>query len=122
MQIDEGTLNATISDSPPVITFSDDIPLPTRAELESLLLSISTINKKIKAFDREVGLSKLYQSKIGKPGQGRLSPVDGEEPKWSFVTPTEGEHGKKSKGKSGVVARGGGVKFADNTPMDKMEE
>jgi hypothetical protein len=103
-----------------MLTFSDDIPRPTRAELESILLSISNINNKIKVFDKEVGLSKAYHQKTG---QGGMSPVDGEDftPRSpNYSRGKAGDDGRRGfKGKGGISGRGSGVKVVSN---DKMED
>jgi hypothetical protein len=98
LQIDEGMLNATISDSPPFVMFTEDITIPSRQDLERVLSSVSAINDRLKAFDREVGLSKTYVAKLqGKSSQGRLSPVDGEPDgsRW----PRESDQGRRRGGR-----------------------
>jgi len=94
-------LNATISDSPPIVTFSDVVEIPSRHELEAVLSSISVLNSKLKILDRNVSLSKSYVSKSAiKPGQGRLSPVDGESDiRWKLRDAEQGKKGHRAAGK-----------------------
>jgi len=117
-------LNATIGDSPPVVTFSDVVDIPSRHELENVVSSISSINDKLKALDREIGLSKQYNSKSAvKPGQGRMSPVDGDsDVRWKMRDNDQGKRGSKS-GSKGSSLDSSGSKFP-NIPFinDKMED
>ena len=117
-------MNATISDSPPAVTFSDAVEIPSRYELESALTSIVAINSKLKALDREVGLSKLYISKcVSKPGQGRLSPVDGDsDVRWKLRDAEQGKRGARSGGRSNSPGGGGAQKFPNVPFDDKMED
>ena len=116
-------MNATISESPPIVTFSDVVEIPSRHELEAALSSISAINNKLKILDRNVSLSKSYVSKsASKPGQGRLSPVDGESDiRWKL---RDAEHGKKGHKAAGKVNsfEGAGTKFPTVPFDDKMED
>ena len=114
-------MNATISDSPTIVTFYDVVDIPSRHELEAVLLSISTLNNKLKALDREVGLSKLYISKSStKPGQ--VSPIEGESDiRWKLRDAEQGKKGNRSGGK-GNQFDGGGSKFLNIANNDKMED
>lgn len=116
-------MNATISDSPQIVTFSDVVELPSRRELESVLSSISTINGKLKAMDREVGLSKSYISKtVSKPGQGRLSPVEGDsDVRWKLRDVEQGKRGARSGGRANSPV-GRGQNFPYALFDDKMED
>lgn len=112
-------MNATISDSPPFVTFSDDITVPNRQDLERVLSSVSAINNRLKALDREVSLSKSYIAKQqGKSVQGRLSPIDGEpDARWN-VRDTEP---RRRRGVGRFVGNNSldrGQPFSD----DKMED
>ena len=117
-------MNATISDSPAIVTFSDVVDIPSRHELEAVLSSISAINRKLKTLDRNVSLSHSYVSKSAtKPGQGRLSPVDGEaDIRWQLRDTELAKKGPRAGGK-GNSFEGGGAKFP-NVPIDddKMED
>lgn len=87
-------------------------------------MSISAINSKLKALDREVGLSKSYISKsVSKPGQGRLSPVDGDsDVRWKLRDAEQTKRGARSGGRSNSPS-GGGVQKFPNVPFDdKMED
>lgn len=116
-------MNATISESPPIVTFSDVVEIPSRHELEAVLSSISAINNKLKSLDRNVSLSKSYISKsANKPGQGRLSPVDGEpDIRWKL---RDSEHGKKGQRTAGKVNsfESAGTKFPTIPFDEKMED
>jgi hypothetical protein len=109
-------LNATISGSPPFVTFSDDTAIPSRHDLEMVLSSVSAINNRLKAFDKEVSLSKAYLAKQQvKAAQGRLSPLDGEpEARWNARESDQGRRqGSRYIGRSSL----------DLTAFDdKMEE
>jgi hypothetical protein len=114
-------LSATISESPPIVTFSDVVEIPSRHELEAVLSSISAINSKLKILDRNVSLSKSYVSKCAtKPSQGRLSPVDGESDiRWKFRDAEQGKRGHRATGK-GTSFEGAGAKFT-TVPFDDDE-
>ena len=93
---------------------------PSRGELEAILKSISEINVKIKALDREVGLSKAYVAKfLVKPGNDRLSPVEGESDMRWKLRETERPKRANRSGKSNVANDNGtrNVQFDD-----KMED
>jgi len=106
-----------------VITFSDVVDIPSRQELETILSSISAVNDKLKALDKEIGLSKQFVSKMAtKPGQGRMSPVDGDSDiRWKMRDPDQGRKGSRS-GSKGSSADNGGAKFPNIPFNDKMED
>jgi len=120
VQIDEGELSATISESPPIVTFSSDTSIPSRTEYEKILSSITAINAQLKKLDRDVGLSPSYIKRV-KPGggQGNLSPVDGEDVRWTSMRDSEPGNGKRAgRGAKGSVSEmRGGNKFP-NGPFD----
>jgi hypothetical protein len=68
-------VNATISENPPIVTFSDEVPIPDRHQLERLLSQASSVNTKIRALNRHVSLTKSYLAKTGGKQAGtRMSP------------------------------------------------
>lgn len=72
-------MNAKISGNPPIVTFSEEVAIPDRRELEHLLSEASAINAKLREFNKEVSLSKSYIGKMaGKQAGTRMSPVEGE--------------------------------------------
>jgi hypothetical protein len=108
------------------VTFSATAEMPTRHELERVLSTVSAINYRLKAFDREIGLSKSYISKqSGKVGQGRMSPVEGEpDARWSVRDP---EPPRRRAGRLGGNKGGGsferaGEKMQNPAYDDKMED
>jgi len=103
----------------------DEINIPSRHELESVLSAISAINSKIKKLDREVGLSKAYVSKSdSKPAHGRLSPVDGEsDVRWKLRDAEQGKRGKSASTTGRPGSPVGGVQKLPIAPLnDKMED
>jgi hypothetical protein len=101
------------------------VDLPSRQELESVLSSISSINNKLKALDREISLSKPYISKSApKPGQGRgMSPVDGESDiRWKLPLRDADPQRKSGRSKGSSMDNGVGSKFPNIPYDDKMED
>jgi hypothetical protein len=72
-------VNAKISNNPPIVTFSDEVPVPDRRQLELLLAEASAINAKLRDLNKEVSLSKTYLAKTGgKQAGAGMSPVERE--------------------------------------------
>jgi len=114
-----------MSGSPPVVHFFDNVDVPSRRELESVLSSISALNNKLKELDREISLSKSYISKSSaKSGQGRgMSPVDGESDiRWKLPPRDADPMRKSGKGKGSNLDNGVGSKFPNIPFEDKMED
>ena len=126
MKIDDGELNATISESPPIVTFFSDTSIPSRSEYEKVLSSITAINARLKKLDRSVGLSPSYIKRV-KPagGQGNVSPTDADDAKdakWTSMREPESSNEKRGKGRKGSVTDMRGNKFP-NGPFDvKLED
>lgn len=114
----------------------DNPAKPDRHRLDAVISSVSTINAKLKDFDNQVGLSKIYIAKSGtgtmtKPNnQGRVSPVDGESDiRWKMRDGGEGSGGGWSRPRGGVAksssSKSSGNSF-DGTRFlsmnDKMED
>jgi hypothetical protein len=87
--------------------------------LETVLSLTSAINNKIKALDREVSLSNVYNAKqSSKSGQGRISPVEGEPEVNSRYSMRD--QGKTGRSRKGSFTRGGN-KFPVSLD-EKMED
>jgi len=119
-------VNATISEDPPIVTFSDDVPIPDRREFELLLSEASAINAKIRALNKEVSLSKTYLAKTsGKQAGTRMSPVEGEVeiPGVARMANPMRRGGRgQDGGRMNSFDRNAGNKFPNVPYDDKMED